>query len=55
MHDNNKTCDKKICCNVQNCVYHSGETTCTAKTVDVGPHSACCCQDTSCATFKPQT
>ena len=35
MHDNNKTCDKKICCNVQNCVYHSGETTCTAKTVDV--------------------
>lgn len=50
-----KSCkdDRKICCNVENCVYHSGETTCTAKTIDVGPQYASTSQDTVCVTFKP--
>ncbi|MBR4282761.1 MAG: DUF1540 domain-containing protein [Clostridia bacterium] len=41
-----------INCTVENCVYHSGQHTCTAKEVQVGPQSACCCQDTVCGTFK---
>lgn len=44
--------DRKISCSVCNCTYHSGDDVCTAKEVNVGPHHACCVQDTVCATFK---
>ncbi|MBR4867607.1 MAG: DUF1540 domain-containing protein [Clostridia bacterium] len=46
--------DKKICCKVENCVYHSEHDRCTASHIDVGPQFACCSQDTVCATFKPE-
>ncbi len=55
MDKTNCKSDKKICCSVENCIYHCGETTCTAKTIDVGPHVASCSQDTSCATFRPES
>ena len=49
-------CDCKhnegIKCDVKNCVYHSGDTYCTAKQIAVGPHHAETSADTICATFK---
>lgn len=53
-YDSTTDCHKKINCSVCNCQYHSGEDTCTAKQVAVGPQYACCSQDTVCATFKPE-
>ena len=43
---------KGICCDVKNCVYHSGDTYCTADKISVGPHHAETSADTICATFK---
>ena len=36
-YDSTADCHKKINCSVCNCQYHSGENTCTAKQVAVGP------------------
>lgn len=46
--------DRKICCKVENCVYHEKNDCCTAAHIDVGPQHACSSQDTVCATFKPE-
>lgn len=46
--------DRKICCKVENCVYHATDDCCCATQIDVGPQFACCSQDTVCATFKPE-
>lgn len=43
---------KGISCDVVNCVYHDGESRCTAKQVSIGPTHATACTDTVCATFK---
>ena len=46
---------KGVSCDVRNCAYHSGMTTCTAGSITVGPCEANCSANTSCATFKPKT
>ncbi len=51
---NSGKCIKGVTCDVQNCVYHAGENQCHAGTIAVGPHSADCSANTSCATFKPK-
>ena len=43
---------KGIHCDVHNCVYHDGESYCSAGTISVGPGFATCSQDTVCSTFK---
>ena len=43
-----------IKCDVKNCVYHSGECSCVAEKINVGPASAECSADTVCSTFKPK-
>ena len=43
---------KGINCSVKNCVYHDGETYCTAENIHVGPTHAEKSADTVCATFK---
>lgn len=57
MSENEKKSGKQnpgVVCNVKNCYYHSGEHTCTAPAVAVGPTYATDCTDTVCATFKPK-
>ena len=47
--------DKKISeitCFAKNCIYHKGETACTAGSIEVGNSSACKCGETQCSTFK---
>lgn len=44
----------RIVCSVSNCVYHKGESECSAKRIAVGPNHAVSCTDTVCATFKPK-
>ncbi len=45
----------EIHCDVCNCVYHDSQNNrCTAQTISVGPHFACCTSDTICATFQPE-
>ena len=46
---------KDIKCNVNSCIYHEGTNKCTAGSIEVGPSSACCCSETLCATFEPNT
>ena len=41
-----------ITCFAKNCVYHKGNTSCTAGTIEVGNSSACKCGETQCSTFK---
>jgi hypothetical protein len=41
-----------ISCEAKNCVFHKGESTCTAPSIRVGNEKACCCSDTRCASFK---
>ena len=43
-----------IKCGVKNCMYHDGETFCTAKSIAVGPHFATSSADTVCVTFQAQ-
>lgn len=43
-----------ISCTAKNCVYHDGDSYCTAKRISVGPMSAVCSSDTVCSTFKPR-
>ncbi|MEE0834999.1 MAG: DUF1540 domain-containing protein [Clostridia bacterium] len=51
-HGDNGHHIKGVCCDVKNCVYHDGESDCTADRIAVGPSYACSCSDTVCATFK---
>ncbi|MBQ2945847.1 MAG: DUF1540 domain-containing protein [Clostridia bacterium] len=46
-----------ICCVVKSCIHHTEDNGCNAKTIKVGPQSACKCNQTECATFeeKPQS
>ena len=44
-----------ISCNVKNCLYHDGDSYCTAPRISVGPVYASNCTDTVCATFKPKS
>lgn len=43
---------KGINCAVKNCVYHDGDSYCTAENIHVGPNHAEKSADTVCATFK---
>jgi len=43
---------KGISCDVKNCVYHDGDSFCTADKIAVGPSYATSCTDTVCASFK---
>lgn len=45
---------KGVICDVQNCVYHDGNSECYAGEICVGPHNAECSANTVCATFKPK-
>ena len=40
-----------ITCFAKNCVYHKGNTACTAGTIEVGNSTACKCGETQCSTF----
>lgn len=54
-NSNEKDCCKHIKgiqCDVKNCVYHDGETYCTAGQIAVGPSYAATSADTVCATFE---
>lgn len=42
----------EITCFAKNCVYHKGDTACTAGSIEVGNSSACKCGETQCSTFK---
>lgn len=44
-----------ISCDVRNCVYHDGDSYCTADRVAVGPSYATSCTDTVCATFRQRS
>ncbi|MBR5528755.1 MAG: DUF1540 domain-containing protein [Clostridia bacterium] len=46
---------KGISCNVKNCIYHDGDSYCTASRISVGPSFATACTDTVCATFKAKS
>ncbi len=46
---------KGISCDVRNCVYHDGDSDCTAERIAVGPSYATSCTDTVCATFKQKS
>ena len=48
-------CNGGVVCDVSNCVYHDGTSTCTAEKINVGPSYATSCTDTVCATFKQKT
>lgn len=48
----NQKHNKGISCDVKNCIYHDGDTHCTAGKIAVGPSYATSCTDTVCATFK---
>ena len=45
---------KGINCAVKNCVYHDGESYCTAEHINVAPSHATSSTETACATFKPE-
>lgn len=48
----------EIKCNVSNCVYHSGKSTCTAEEIHVAcqcEHKACDCRETECGTFEAKS
>lgn len=40
-----------ITCYAKNCVYHKGNSCCTAGCIEVGNSSACHCGETQCSTF----
>ncbi len=42
----------EITCFAKNCVYHQGDTACTASSIEVGNSSACKSGETQCSTFK---
>ena len=42
----------EITCFAKNCVYHKGDTACTAGSIEVGNSSACRCGETQCSTFR---
>ncbi len=47
----------EIKCNVSNCVYHRGASTCTADEIKVAcqcKHEPCECSETECGTFEPK-
>ena len=44
-----------ISCDVRNCIYHDGDSYCTADRIAVGPSYATSCTDTVCATFKQRS
>ena len=45
---------KGINCAVKNCVYHDGESYCTAEHINVAPANATSSSETACATFKSE-
>ncbi len=47
-------CHANISCDVKNCVYHDGETFCTADHISIGPIYARSFKETACATFRPK-
>lgn len=55
MNENYNKPNKGVACSVKECAYHSGENTCNAQKIAVGPSSATCCADTVCATYKPKS
>ncbi len=46
---------KGVVCDVKNCVYHDGDSFCTANRIKVGPGYATHSAETACATFKEKT
>ncbi len=44
-----------ITCDVRNCVYHDGDSFCTANRITIGPSYANDKKDTACATFKERS
>ncbi len=44
-----------VVCDVKNCVYHDGDSFCTASRIAVGPTYATNSRDTVCATFRERT
>lgn len=44
---------KGVVCDVVSCVYHDGDSHCTAKQILIGPIQASSCTETVCATYKP--
>ena len=46
---------KGITCDVRNCIYHDGDSYCTADRIAVGPSYATSCTDTVCATFRQRS
>lgn len=47
----------EIKCNVSNCIYHEGKSTCTAEEIKVAcqcKHEPCECSETECGTFEPK-
>lgn len=44
--------NRNITCDAYHCTYNDGHMNCTADGIKVGTQSACCCDDTRCATFK---
>ncbi len=47
-------CNEKIKCSVDECHYHHGKYTCTARTIEVGncKPTTTRCDDTLCGTFR---
>lgn len=43
---------RDVKCNVSNCQYHDGRTSCLAGSIEVGPHEAKSTDDTICSTFE---
>lgn len=46
---------KGVVCDVKNCVWHDGQSHCSAGQIAVGPSYATSCADTVCATFRQKT
>ena len=42
----------EITCFAKNCIYHKGDTACTAGSIEVGNSTACKSGETQCSTFK---
>ncbi len=42
-----------VLCNVVSCVYNDKHGCCHASQIEIGPLQATSCQETVCATFKP--
>ena len=45
---------KGVVCDAFHCVHHGDHNSCHARSISVGPHSACCTSETVCATFEPK-